>query len=395
MDNLTVNSPSVPSTGYRAVLPNRDKKREPEQDIAKGIGMLFVIFLHTVTLYTLGGRDTETSGLVSIVVLALFGYMMPFYFIMSGYNYKPGVPYGVSVRKRAKQLLIPLFNFTVAIWVLLGAYLCLRGETDVPTLFKSYIAYWLTDPLAGWAGLDASRTLVAQSVGPTWFIKCLMLAYLIFTAVAPYALKKTSSMFSVILGLFGLSYVFAACIDRLPGIDGLPWNADVAPAAAGLMLIGVVMRKYKLFDWHFTDKRKSMVNSLIALGVLIYLQVEVPGVGMFSSGRIAYKMGPAEVFVTLACGVLGTVFLMNLSKLLVKAKYLGTFLAYVGQNSLVVLIIHGPVMRVFCDIFGLTGAPAGSIGLANLAVFVLTLLTSIFFIYLKGLLNRSLLKGRR
>ena len=391
---MTARTSSDPSTEYRAVLPHRDKKREPEQDIAKGIGMLFVIFLHTITLFTLGGRDTETTGLVSIVVLALFGYMMPFYFIMSGYNYKPGVPYGVSVRKRAKQLLIPLFNFSVAIWVLLGAYLCLRGETDALTLFKSYIAYWLTDPLAGWVGLDASRTLVAQSVGPTWFIKCLMLAFLIFTALAPYALKKASSMFSVIVGLFGLSYIVVYCVDKLPGIDNLPWNADAAPAAAGLMLMGVVMRKYKLFDWQFTDKKKSIINSLIALGILIYLQVEIPGVGMFSSGRIAYKMGPVEVFVTLICGILGTVFLMNVSKLLVKAKYLGTFLAYVGQNSLVVLIIHGPIMRVFCDLFGLTGAPAGAVGLANLAVFVLTLLTSVFFVYLKGLLNKRMKKGR-
>lgn len=115
--------------------------------------MLFVIFLHTITLFTLGGRDTDTSGIASIVLLSLFGYMMPFYFIMSGYNYKPGaLPYRTSVRKRAKQLLIPLFNFTLVIWVLLGAYLCLRGETD---------------PLTGWVGLDASRTLVAQAVGPT------------------------------------------------------------------------------------------------------------------------------------------------------------------------------------------------------------------------------------
>ena len=51
------------------------------------------------------------------------------------------------------------------------------------------------------------------------------------------------------------------------------------------------------------------------------------------------------------------------------------------------LILHGPVMRIYADIFGLTGSPAGSFGLTNLYVFLLTLLTSVFFIYLKGLIN--------
>lgn len=71
---------------YRAILPHRDTNRQPEQDIAKGIGMVFVLFLHTVTLFTVGGRDTVPSGLASIIFLALTGYMMPFFFIMSGYN---------------------------------------------------------------------------------------------------------------------------------------------------------------------------------------------------------------------------------------------------------------------------------------------------------------------
>lgn len=66
-------TPSDPIHGYRAILPHRDQQRQPEQDIAKGIGMLFVIFLHTITLFTLGGRDTDTSGIASVVLLSLFG----------------------------------------------------------------------------------------------------------------------------------------------------------------------------------------------------------------------------------------------------------------------------------------------------------------------------------
>ena len=369
---------------YHVILPKLDKKRDPVQDIAKGIGMLFVIFLHTTTLFTTGGRDTVPSGLVTILFLSLMGYMMPFFFLISGYNFKPGtLTYRESVRKRVKQLLVPLFNYTIVIWIILGAYLCLRGETDAWTLFKSYIAYWLTDPLAGWIGLDASRTLVAQAVGPTWFIKCLMVSYLIFAAVAPASLKKHGTMFSAIVGLVFLSYIITVFVDNLP------WDAEIAPAAAAMMLIGFLMRKRDLFGERHSNTKWNIINTLVALALLTYLQVKVPGVGMISGGRINFQMGAIEVFITMVCGVLGTVFLMNVSKLLVKVKGLDAFLAYVGQNSLTVLILHGPVMRIYSDIFALTGKPAGSFGLTNLYVFLLTLLTSVFFIYLKGLVNEK------
>lgn len=77
------------------------------------------------------------------------------------------------------------------------------------------------------------------------------------------------------------------------------------------------------------------------------------GIGMISGGRINFQMGAVEVFITMVCGVLGTIFLMNISRSLVKVKGLNAFLAYVGQNSLTVL----------------------------------TLLTTVLFIYLKGLIN--------
>ena len=113
------------------------------------------------------------------------------------------------------------------------------------------------------------------------------------------------------------------------------------------------------------------------------------GVGMVSGGRINFQMGAVEVFITMVCGVLGTIFLMSVSKAVVKVKGLNAFLAYVGQNSLTVLILLGAIMRIYCDIFGLTGTPAGSFGLTNLYVFLLTLLTTVLFIYLKGLINNK------
>ena len=67
------------------------------------------------------------------------------------------------------------------------------------------------------------------------------------------------------------------------------------------------------------------------------------GLGMISGGRINFQMGAVEVFITMVCGVLGTIFLMNVSRLLVKFKGLNAFLAYVGQNSLTVRSCTAPL----------------------------------------------------
>ena len=53
----------------------RPPKGSVEQDIAKGLAILFVIFLHSVQL--------KSSAME--IVLAFGGYAMPFFFLMSGY----------------------------------------------------------------------------------------------------------------------------------------------------------------------------------------------------------------------------------------------------------------------------------------------------------------------
>ena len=55
------------------------KERMIEQDIAKGIAIILVIALHTLTL---------KSSIYNILG-GIFGFIMPFYFFMAGYNHRP------------------------------------------------------------------------------------------------------------------------------------------------------------------------------------------------------------------------------------------------------------------------------------------------------------------
>lgn len=342
------------------------KGRMEEQDVGKGLAMFMVLFLHSVTLFTEGGRDLQVKG-ATLVLGALFGYIMGFFVIMAGYNYKKsGESWGKTVLKRLKQLLIPFVIIATVIWVLLGAYLIIRGETDIRQIVNSYFAFWITDPVAGWLGLDASRTFVGQALGPAWFIKSLFTASLIFLAVADFALEKASRLFSIVTGLLMVTFVL-----RIWEIE-LPWLMEIAPAMCAIMLLGAYMKKLDIYTGHESRTLYKWLNPLAAFAFVFSLGMVVPRVGMISSGRMDMVAGPMEVYITAIYCVLGTYVMLAICRPLSKVPVVSTFLKWFGKNCLFVLLIHGAVLRIFTDLFGITGGDT-KVRVRNILAFLCTL----------------------
>lgn len=367
-------------------VAEKKKGRMIEQDAAKGLAMLAVIVTHSTTLFSAGGRDLQLSSLFSIIMVSIFGYAMPFYVVMAGYNYRPkDVSYWETIKIRSKQLLSSFFKFTLALWIILGAYMVVRGETTVMPLVKSFIAFWITDPLAGKLGLDASRTLVAQALGPTWFVKYLFVASLIFYAVAPYAVKDNKRMASVIFGLASITVLLLFF-----NIE-LPWGIEVAPAVASFMLLGTLMKKMNVLTGEESSWKWRLANLLASIGMSIALQISANRVGMFSGGRVNMVLGPLETYLTVICGFVGTYIMITLGRYITKIPVVGRFFIWFGKNSLLFLFVHGSIMRVISDCMGLTGKPGSdAIGLNNIIMVALTIFfTSMFILAREAVLKKT------
>ena len=81
-------------------------KRMVSQDIAKGIAILLVCLLHII----------EVPQIIRIICGLLFGYAMPFFLFMTGYNYKnKGLSPWQNIKKRLVQILKPLFLYSFII----------------------------------------------------------------------------------------------------------------------------------------------------------------------------------------------------------------------------------------------------------------------------------------
>ena len=108
-----------------------EKKRLQYVDVIKGIGILFVVFLHLIAPCAF--KNTVLNHLTEIFVVA--------FFFFSGYFYRPGKrSLGENIKNRAKSLMFPFFRFSLFFWLvgsiylvatkaepLVEAFLCLRN----------------------------------------------------------------------------------------------------------------------------------------------------------------------------------------------------------------------------------------------------------------------------
>lgn len=364
-----------------------DKRRMREQDIAKGILMILVLILHSVTLFSAGGRNIK-SNIASSAMLGIMGYAMPVFFVFSGYNYRDkGETFGQGILKKIKQIILPLFKYTLIIWVILGIYMISRSEMSFAQAVNSYIGFWITDPLAAVLGFDASKTLIGQAVGPTWFLKALFAGSIVFIFIAPKVYRKNSALCSVALLLLAVSAVLYENNIRLP------WFLSAAPEVAAMMLSGCLLKTSGILNVSGTKPLWKILNVLVFFVFSFSLQIYAYRMGTLAAGRFYYYgHGLLEVVAAPVYGFFGAYSLVVISHGLIRFERVSRFLEWFGQRTLITLIFHGTIMRFFSDITGLTGQPPKASYL-NLIVFVGTLLADSLLLMLidryKALKNRN------
>ncbi len=363
------------------------KHRMIEQDIGKGISILAVIMAHGIAF---------TAG-VDTVLRALIGCAMPFFFFVSGLNYHPGKgSYMEIMRKRAKQLLLPLVKYTVAILIILTiAYYFIEGIESSVSLLKAFVGLWLTNPVAGWLGLPSigSFTGIQRVFEPYWFILYMFTAFAIFYAVADYALRDLKRFVSVVCGLM----LVGILLDVFRIV--LPWGIHVAPVLAAVLLMGAGFGTAKIYDSARHDKWETL-NTVIAFAVMLSLGLCFPRAGQISgSGMVTKILGPAEVIYTVFYASVAAYYKLNFSKLLAGTGFFGKYLAWLGKNSLTIFSVHLVYMAVAKIIVGAdlnaSLAQVDKMNVKDLIAFALTLVLVSLHTLISNRIGRSMRVKKR
>ena len=180
-----------------------------------------------------------------------------------------------------------------------------------------------------------------------------------------------SNLLAIILSFFIGSF--------LPHLKiGYPWGTDVAFMAFAFMMLGFVVNKYfdKLYQCFKSTQGKGTLCSFIVffvmlIGTLTYQLNDSVGAVMMKNAHY----GDSVLFAITA--IFGILMLLFLSVLLEFLNLRGSkFLSFLGQNTLLVFVVHKPIIGCFNVLFSYI----------NIPVYFMLLLTTLFTMLLSCLM---------
>ncbi len=292
-------------------------KRYPYLDIARGIGLLLVIISHS-------------CGLSSYLI----NYYIPLFFVVSGYIYKEGRSYRENIGRKASRLLLPYFGYSavlLAFYALLGRNFAETLRSAFGVLYSRYCLY------------DTTRSvdnvyLFTVANGAMWYLTAFFVTSLLYHALVDRCLKSVKFL-TISLAVLTAVTILLADIPVL-----LPWSLDLACVGTIFMLAGTFLGRAGYFE-----KKTSPLSFLLVLAAYIVLSYCNPGINMSVREYGKYQALSVPLFILV--GVSGSMICIWMGKF-IQNHFVGTFIGYIGKNTIVLLAFHILGLEIFEMIAG-------------------------------------------
>ena len=349
------------------------KSRIAYIDIAKGIGMLAVIWGHILTSYS------------SPSVTLVYAFDIPLFFVLSGMMYNGGKFESLKMLmiSRVRSLIIPYIVYSVATWALWAAMQMLMHSNQN-----------LLRPLL--------QTIMAQGSGgfmihnvPLWFVTCLFVVEILY-----YFVSKTNDVLNIsiciLLAVCGYSMLHTSLAFDF---TKLPWNIESAMSAILFYCMGnLYVKHFKLSSIHAfvnTHRFTSLLGCAIALIVFV--------MGALINGHIT--LGSNElgkcILLLYVNGLLGSAIVLVLSALVDSCqvwKDLVNKLKWIGMHSFDFMAVHVPIKGVFAialaSVFHSSPEIISNTAWQAAIVYALTLAMSTIVVFLISRLRTTIKKQK-
>ena len=290
-------------------------KRIEYIDIAKGIGILLVV---------LGHNDFEVISL--FVQRLIYSFHMPLFFFLSGYFLNTAIPFFGFIKKRFHTLLKPFLFTILLIYFTSVSFEKMGFNTAITRIVKSLYGsgYYLD-----WVQLWFLPHLFAVS----------LYAFVFITLVSK--LRNRWITWGILLATLAIAIPFLNAFYpfplSVPGKEyelwGLPFSLDLVLATGFFFILGHEVRE--------VTSEKTFDNGLILAatgGIVLLLNILFPY-------EIDFNIRLYESFlVNTAEAIVGILFILALARQIeLHTGRLATFLKYLGNISLIILLFHVPM----------------------------------------------------
>ncbi len=309
------------------------KTRMVEQDIAKGLGIVLVIMLHTLTLK----RE------VYLVMGCLVGFILPFYFFMAGYNHRPGkYTFAENVKKRAAQMLIPFIKYLTGVMLIVGTYVYFVEDDTLAHIGATYLRALLTKPLTNLLGIETQSDTLSRCVMAFWFILMLFSGSVVFFLFVDRCLSSMSSLISICCGLVGVSMLLAHFEIKLP------FFISEAPAIACLMILGAAFGRHNLLGPDL-GRKKIIINAVIGYAIYLVFAIMFQGSGFIAGGNLCYKpLYEWNIPLTVIFAITGSYAFVHFCRILTRFKFITAVFSWLGAHTIPLLLLHNVVQFFIC-----------------------------------------------
>ena len=273
-------------------------------DTAKGLTLLFVIYLHISACYP--GHPYESSA----IGIAVSTFFMPIFFILSGLFFSTRNDFWPGLKKKTKRLLIPYWFFYLLTFLL--------------SFFVVEILGIETKNGFSWSNLFIVFHADVFSNSAIWFLLALFWSSLFLYPIVKF-LHSNWSQLLIVSFLFCFGW---ACSSFLINI---PLYIDSAMSMLPFLYFGYLLKNIEFTKYVFGRER-----ILLVLGLLYFI------INLLTAKYISLVDNkiedPPHYFFGALIGSFSLIFIC----VYLKKIPLVTFL---GRNSLAVLCIHGYILN--------------------------------------------------
>lgn len=287
-----------------------EDKRDQSLDIMKGIGILLVVFAHVF-------HKSEI----------IYQFHMPLFFILSGAAmiYSKS---GFSLKKKAKSLLVPYFVFSFicfVYWALIESRF--RPMHDV-AIFGDGIGLnvKLQQLLNIFTAINCKPAFIYNIV--LWFLPCLFMAELLYSKIKGTKVEWVIDVLCIVV-----------CYVAVSSSNGWSWCLGEAVVAVPLLSLG-----NRFYQPLMKVLKKTKTINAVVIGGVCLLAFILLFLLLNPHTDMAHNVIPKEFYLMAILGSLCVVILsLEIDKFTIRG---GQYLAYLGQNSLIIMCVHEPLKRI-------------------------------------------------
>lgn len=291
-------------------------------DLAKGFGMLMVVYLHVTINYPQSVNVYSTSHLNHFV----HSMFMPIFFILSGIFFSIKQPFKYWVKKKIKRLIIPFFLFYILTYLI---NVIIVSFFDIK--IKSGFSYW------------DIFVVFKKDIYPNsaiWFLLSLFWCSLILYCI----IRLTSNLWKQLLIII-LSFFIGYILEKR--MINIPLYIDTSFSAMPFIYLGYLINRFNLIN------HLNIVNQLQRYSFILFISVICFVFDWFfgTSGSMVNNSGNSILF--LISGITGSFSIIGIAYILNKLPLIN----YIGRYSMLILCTHMYLTNAFYRILILLNLP--------------------------------------